>query len=129
MTKGKTQEWGRGVKLLSLVFATLLWLNVVLERQDELQLQTPVLPQYVPADLCVVSPPPERLQVTVSGPRILLLRLLFREVTCGLDVSGAAAGTASFIPQESSFGLEHELKLVRVFPGSVSLTLAKQTPR
>lgn len=126
MTNAKAQEWAKAVKLLSLLLAVLLWLSVVLERPGEMQLAVPVRPEHLPAGLCLVSPPPGNLEVTVSGPRIMLVRLLFREVSCGLDLSGAAAETAGFVPPERSFRLDPELKVVRVFPASVRLTLAKE---
>ena len=126
MSKAKGQEWGRGVKLLSLILALLLWGSVALERPGELKIKVPVSAQYLPAGLCLASPSPEQLEVTVSGPRILLCRLWFSEVSCGLDLSGIGAGTASVVPKESWFGLDRELKVVRVSPEAVKITLAKE---
>ena len=127
MSRGaKSHEWCRGVKLLSLLLALLLWGSVALERPGELKLTVPVSSQHPPAGLCVASPQPERLAVTVSGPRILLARLWCTGVSCGLDLSGAAAGTASIVPEESWFGLDRELKVVRVSPAAVKVTLAKE---
>jgi hypothetical protein len=125
MSKGKGQDWGRGVKLLSLLLALLLWGSVALERTGEMTLQVPVSAQYLPAGLCLVAPSPDKLAVTVSGPRILLCRLWFSGTSCGLDLSGAAAGTASVVPRESWFGLERELKVLRVSPAAVRVTLAE----
>ncbi|HBG07332.1 MAG: hypothetical protein A2075_15365 [Geobacteraceae bacterium GWC2_58_44] len=129
MTRANSQEWSGGVKLLSLLLAGLLWLSVVLERPGEVKLQVPVLVRYLPAGVGVVSPVPASVEVTISGPRILLCRLPFRRVSCGLDLSGAAEGTASFTPKESSFGLDRELKVLRIFPAAVSLTLAREGER
>ena len=129
MTREKSQEWANGVKLLSLLLAVLLWLSVVLEHAAEIKILVPVRPEHLPAGLSLVSPPAEKLQVTVSGPLILLCRLPFSDVSCGLDLTGAAAETASFTPRESSFRLDRELKVVRVFPTSVSLTLARVAPK
>jgi len=129
MTKTKSQEWEKGIKLLSLLLAGLLWLSVVLERPGEMKLRVPVSPRYLPAGLSVVSPPPERLEVTISGPRILLCRLLFSRVSCGLDLSGAAVGSASFTPKECSFGLDREYKVLRVSPAAVRFTFAEAAAR
>ena len=129
MTKAKPQERAREVRLLSLLLAALLWLSVALERSGELKLLVPVRPESVPVGLCLASPPPGRLEVTVTGPRILLFRLQLGGLDCGLDLAGREAGTASFTPRESSFGLGRELKLVRVSPSSVSLTLAKEAAK
>ena len=129
MNQEKSQEWANGVKLLSLLLAGLLWLSVVLEHSAEMKILVPVRPEHLPPGLCLVSPPPEKLQVTVSGPLILLFRLPFSDVSCGLDLTGAAAETADFKPAEASFRLDRELKVVRVFPASVSLTLAQVAPK
>ena len=128
MNKARPQEWARGVRLLSLLLAGLLWLSVTLERTGEARLQVRVQPKYLPVGLSLVSPPPGNLEVTVSGPRILLCRLQLSGMTCGLDLSGSKPGTANYTPAEASFRLGRELKLVRVNPASVSLTLAKQAP-
>ena len=123
------QEWPGAVKLLSLLLAGLLWLCMILERTDQLTVKVPVRPEYLPVGLRLESPPPERLEVTISGPRILLCRLLLGGVSCGLDLTQAAAGTAEFVPGEDSFRLERELKVVRVNPATVSLTLAREGQR
>lgn len=125
MSKVTSQEWSRGVKLLSLLLALLLWGSVALERPGEMNIQVPVSAQYLPAGLCLAAPPRDRLEVTVSGPRILLCRLWFSQVNCGLDLSGATAGSASVVPQESWFGLDRELKVLRVSPAAVQVTLAE----
>jgi hypothetical protein len=129
MTRAKSQEWGILVKLLSLLLAGFLWLSVALERPGEAKFLVPVHPEHLPAGLWLASPPPGSLEVTVAGPRILLFRLRFSDLGCGLDLTGAAAGTASFSTMEGSYRLERELKVVRVFPASIRLTLAQQAPR
>jgi hypothetical protein len=129
MTKAKSQERTKEVRLFSLLLAGLLWLSVILERPGEMKLRIPVLPEYLPAGLSLVSPAPAPLEVTVSGPRILLYRLPFQPVNCRLDLSGALVGTASFTPLESSFALDRELKVVRVSPATVRLTVAKEVRR
>jgi hypothetical protein len=58
-----------------------------------------------------------------------LLGLPLRRISCGLDLSGAAAGTASYGAQDCSFKLERELKLVRVHPATIRFTLAKTPPK
>ena len=129
MTQARPQEWAKGVKLLSLLLALLLWLGVALERPGEVKLKAAVHPEYLPAGLRLAAPLPEKLEVTVSGPRILLLRLQLSEVGCALDLTGAAAGSASFVPREGDFRLGRELKVEHVFPPFVQLTLVKETRR
>ena len=127
MTRAKFSESASSVKLLSLLLAGLLWLCVILERTDELTLQVPIHPEYLPAGLRLCAPLPEKLAVTFSGPRILLCRLPFGGLSCQLDLSAAVAGSADFVPRAGSLGMDRELKVVGIKPASLNLTLAKQT--
>lgn len=125
MTESKAQDQVIGVRLLALLLAGLLWLTVNLERTDELQLQVPVVLEHMPSGLLLASPPPGLLEVTVSGPRILLLGPWLLGGAGRLDLSGAQAGAASYSALDFSFGLDRELKVVRVRPAAIRLTLVK----
>ena len=125
MTQTRAQEWAKGVKALSVLLAVLIWLAVILERPGEIKLNAPVDLEQMPAGLYLASPPPAELEVVVAGPRILLFLLPFRTVRCGLDLAGAVPGPVSVAPGESFFHLDRELKVVRVFPASVPLVLAR----
>jgi hypothetical protein len=125
MTEAKAVEKVAGVRVLSLLLAGLLWLGVTLERPGELKLQVPVVPEGVPSGLQLAYPPPGALQATLSGPRILLLRQWLCGAQCRLDLSGAQPGPASYGALDCDFGLDHELKVVRVHPQAIRLTLAK----
>ena len=125
MSKALKQDWPVGVKLLSLLVAALLWLTVIAERPGEAHLQVPLQAGHVPAGLRVASSLPAKIEAVVSGPRILLLLLPYRGLACELDLSGATAGTASIVPQQDAFHLpDRELKVLRVLPASIPLTLA-----
>ena len=110
------------------VTAGLLWLGVTLEQSGEVRLQVPVVLEHMPAGLLLASRAPGMLEVTVSGPRILLLGPWLSGVDCGLDLSGAQAGTASYSALECNFGLDRELKVVRVRPAAIRLMLATAAP-
>jgi hypothetical protein len=114
------------VKLFSLLVAALLSLTVTSERPGQTRLTVPVHATHLPAGLRMVSPPPAAVEVTVAGPKILLLLLPWRDVSCEVDLTGAAAGTTIYLPQEGWFDLpDRDLKVVRVSPESVRLTLQK----
>ena len=125
MSEVRLQEWPVGTRLLSAVMASLLWLSVLAERPGELRLTVPVRAGRIPAGLAVASRPAD-VAVTVSGPRILLLLLPYRGVTCRLDLASASAGENAVVPQEDDFRLpDKELKVVRVDTPSVKVTLSK----
>jgi hypothetical protein len=113
------------VKLLSVLVAALLSLTVTAERPGQTRLTVPVRITHVPAGIRVVSPLPATVEVIVAGPKILLLLLPMHEVSCDLDLAGAVAGQIIFAPKEGSFDLpDKALKVVRVIPGALPLTLA-----
>jgi YbbR domain-containing protein len=126
MNRVKFQDWSGAVRLLSLLLAGLLWLSVALERNGQMTITVPLQPEYLPVGLRLESPLPEKLEVTVSGPRILLGRLAFGGVSCRLDLTAATAGNVNFVPQEGSFALDRELKILRLKPASISLALVKE---
>ncbi|BCG46877.1 Uncharacterized secreted protein associated with spyDAC [Citrifermentans bremense] len=126
MTQPKAQEWSKGVKALSVLLAVLIWSSVILERPAEMKLNVPVSFQRVPAGLWVDSPPPGDLQVIVSGPQILLLLLPLRPVSCEIDLSTTGSGELVVTPTQGSFGLDPELKVVRVYPESITVVLAQR---
>jgi hypothetical protein len=123
MTRNKLQERPTGVRLLSLLLAALIWLAVAGERQGELRLQASVHPEQLPPGLRCGTPAPAKLEMVVAGPRIRLLLLPLRNTSCRLDLSHTSAGVSTFAPQRESFDLDPELKVVRLFPSTVSLTL------
>jgi len=128
MTESKAQDQVTGVRLFALLLAGLLWLGVDLERPGEVQLQVPVVLEHLPAGLLLASSPPDLLEVTVSGPRILLFGPWLLGGACRLDLSGAQAGPASYSALDCSFGLDRELKVLRVRPAAIRLTLTKAVP-
>jgi hypothetical protein len=114
------------VKLLCVLVAALLSLTVTAERPGQTRLTVPVRINHVPAGIRVVSPLPATVEVTVAGPKILLLLLPMHDVSCDVDLSGAPAGQITYAPREGSFDLpDKELKVVRVVPGALPLTLAR----
>jgi hypothetical protein len=128
MTEGKTTDQVVAVRLLSLLLAGLLWLGVNLERPGEVKLQVPVVLGHLPAGLRMTSAAPGALEVTVSGPRILLFGPWLRGNSCQLDLSAAQVGPASYSAVDCNLGLDRELKVVRVHPALVHLDFAKAAP-
>jgi hypothetical protein len=128
MNEAKATDQVTAVRLLSLLLAGLLWLAVSLEQPGELRLQAPVALEHLPPGLLLASAPPGTLEVTLSGPRILLLGPRVRGASYRLDLSGAQAGPSSYSVLEGNFKLDRELKVVRVHPAAIPLALAKAAP-
>jgi hypothetical protein len=127
MTETKRADLATAVTLLSLLLAGLLWLCVMLERPGEAKIQLPLVLEGLPAGLQLVSAPPEKLEATITGPRILLLAPWLTG-GCRLDLSGAQVGAASFSARECSLGSNRELKVVRVTPALIHLSFIQSAP-
>ena len=125
MTETRAPELVIRVRVLSVLLAGLLWLGVTLERPGELQLRLPVTLEHLPAGLALASSPPGALDATFSGPRVLLFRQWLCGAECVLDLAGAKAGEGSYRALDCSFRLDPELKLVRLQPQTIRLSLAK----
>lgn len=123
MSRGESREQIAGLRALSLVLALLIWLSVVLERPGEAVYSIPLLAEHLPAGMALAEPHPARVDVTVSGPRLALIRLRFERAVCRLDLSRARPGVVTFDALEGAIRLDRDLKAVRVAPGSIVLNL------
>jgi len=121
MNETKPLEEVYGVKLLALLLALLIWLTVAVERPGEVTIPVPVTPERLPRGLRMVSPPPGVLQVTLTGPRILLVRPFLLGARCTLDLASAVPGSVSFTARDCRFDLDGELKVVRITPQTLHL--------
>jgi hypothetical protein len=127
MTETKSADLATAVTLLSLLLAGLLWLCVMLERPGEAKLRVPLVLEGLPAGLQLASAPPGKLEATVVGPRVLLLAPWLAG-SCRLDLSGAQIGASSFSARDCNFGLNRELKVVRVNPALIHLSFIQTAP-
>jgi YbbR domain-containing protein len=115
------------IRVLCLLLAVLLWLSVLVERPGEVKFEAPLRIERLPAGLSLASPPPAKVEVTVTGPRIALWLLPYRDVSCRVDLAGAAPGVRALKLQEASIHLpEPELKVVNVIPAQVPVDLVKR---
>ncbi|GFO64408.1 hypothetical protein M1B72_13275 [Geomonas paludis] len=120
----KGHEWLKGVKLLSVLLAVLIWLSVILERPGEMLLTVPVELERMPPGLQLDGTAPAEAEVVVSGPRILLFLLPFHQTRCGIDLAGAQAGQQLVSLKEAEFNLDAEIKVMHVAPATASIVLA-----
>jgi hypothetical protein len=126
MSRTETSFQVVAVRVLSVAVAFLLWLSVAVERTGTVRLSVPVVAEHVPKGLALATPPPSRLELKVSGPRLLLYRLDWSAPVCRVDLAAAGSGTVTFRSPENLIGLDRELKVVSVYPDSFAVTLKAQ---
>lgn len=115
-----------GLKILSIALAFALWFFVNAgERDTEAGFQVPLELRNIPADLMIVSPRVDFVDLRVSGPRTLLSRIDREKLSMILDLEGVRAGPAVFRVVTDALNLPRGVKVVRLTPAEVTLELAR----
>jgi YbbR domain-containing protein len=115
-----------GLKALSLLLAALLWLFVAADRESEREIAVPVVYRNLSPALAIVNKPPSRLDLWVAGPKIMLMRLNADRLTIFLDLKNAGEGATSFPGPEKAVHLPEGVRVTRVTPASVEVSLARK---
>jgi YbbR domain-containing protein len=119
-----------GLKVLSIVLAFALWFFVNAgERDTEAGFQVPLELRNIPADLMIVSPRVDFVDLRVSGPRTLLSRIDREKLSMILDLEGVRAGPAVFRVVTDALNLPRGVRVVRLTPAEVTLELARVVRR
>jgi YbbR domain-containing protein len=111
------EDWG--LKLLSLGFATLLWMFVVGEKRSEVSLSLPLELTRVPDNMVIVSRVPEVIRVRLNGPRTLLAATNPQPVS--IDVEGIQPGISAFTIPPSRLNLPRGIEVTNISPSVITL--------
>jgi YbbR domain-containing protein len=110
-----------GLKLVSIGLAALLWLVVSGEQIVERALRIPLEFTNLPAQLEVVSDPPDVVDVRVRGSSGALGRIATGELVAVLDLRSARPGQRLFHLAGSAVRAPFGIDVVQVTPSSVSM--------
>ena len=125
-----TENWM--IKLLSLVFALVLWFFVMGEQNLEKGFVVPLELSNIPEGLIVSNSVPSLIDVRISGPRSILFNLQQRDLAINIDLKGLSPGVTSYKRLEERFNLSRNLKVTRVSPSIIDVSLdrirAKRVP-
>ena len=110
-----------GLKIVSLVLATLLWLVVSGEQTVERALRVPLEFTNLPSQLEFVGEPLTTVDVRVRGSSGTLSRIAAGELSAVLDVRTARAGDRLFHLTAEDVRAPFGVEVVQVTPTSVSL--------
>jgi YbbR domain-containing protein len=125
-------EWNSrfGWKVVSVLVAAGLWYALIGEIETASSI--PVLVQYrnVPADLEIVSDPPDRMFMRLRGPASRLQPEDLRSVALSLDLRNAnTPGDQTITITERELGLPPGVSLLRVAPSQVRITLDRRAEK
>lgn len=110
-----------GLKLLSIVLASLIWLVVSGEQIVERALRIPLEFTNLPAELELVGDTPDLVEVRVRGSSGALSRVAAGELIAVLDLRGARPGRRLFNLTGSDVRAPFGIEVVQIAPSNVSM--------
>ncbi len=119
-----TKNWT--LKLLSLIFAMILWMFIMGERHLEVGYTVPLELQKIPKDLIVANQIPSLIDVRISGPRTLLMKVSPNDISITVDLSDLKPGLTSFKRLEERLNLPSGMRVTRVSPSFVDIRLDRR---
>jgi YbbR domain-containing protein len=123
MLKLITENWA--LKVLSLIFAVVLWFFVIGEKRQERGYAVPLELQNVPEGMMIANDVPSLVDVRISGPRTLLMNLRPSDITISVDLKDLQPGLTSFKRLEERLNIPSGLKVTRLSPSFVDVKLER----
>lgn len=119
-----------GLKVLSLLLATGLWLVVAPDEQPaEVAVRAPIEFEHVPDALEISSETIPEAQIRVRGPERLIRQLRSQDVRAHIDLTGAKPGERTFDLTAQEVRLPREVSVVQVVPSQVHLAFDTRLTR
>jgi YbbR domain-containing protein len=113
------------LKIVSVVIASLFWLYVMAAKDTEKRVQVPVEIVNLDDSLTIVDKPPAALDVELRGDRLSLLTLSQVSLKLVLDMKNVKEGSVSFSNLEKSLVSNNRIRVTRVNPARIEITLAR----
>ena len=119
-----------GLKLMSLLLATALWLIISRdERPAEVAVRAPIVFQNVPPNLEISSESAPEAQIRVRGPERVIRQLRSNEVQAEIDLADATAQERTFDLTAQQVRHPRELAVVQVVPSQLHLAFDTRLTR
>ncbi|MGA7277798.1 MAG: CdaR family protein [Desulfocapsaceae bacterium] len=109
--------------LISLLLAVVLWYNVGGEQTVDTSVMIPVEVINLPRQLVISNQFKKEIEVTVNGPRTLILEMENQQISRQIDLSQATPGTTVVTNDVSSIDLPRGIDVLRIQPASIILSL------
>jgi YbbR domain-containing protein len=110
-----------GLKFLSTLVTSLLWLIVAGERVVERVMRAPVEFQNLPAGLELVGTPPDTVEVRLRGSSGALSRMGAGDMSAVIDLSTARPGRRLFHITQSQVNVPYGINIVQVGPSTLTM--------
>jgi len=123
MFKLLTENWT--LKIISLTFALLLWMFIMGERRLEVGYRVPLELQNIPKSMMVANEVPSLVDVRVSGPRTLQMKVSPNDISIIVDLTDLQPGLTTFKRLEERLNLPSGLLVTRLSPSFIDLKLER----
>jgi YbbR domain-containing protein len=110
-----------GLKFLSTLVASLLWLIVAGERVVERVMRAPVEFQNLPAGLELVGIPPDTVEVRLRGSSGALSRMAAGDMAAVIDLATARPGRRLFHITQNQVTVPYGIEIVQVGPSTLTM--------
>lgn len=111
-----------GLKLISLLLATGLWLALVHDPIAEVAVEAPIVFRNVPEGLWMNYERIPRAQIVLRGPEREVRRLQPSDVHAEIDLAGVQPGERTFLFSAVRVRKPHELEVISVGPDKFQMT-------
>lgn len=123
MLRSLTENWI--LKLISLIFALILWFFVMGEKRQEVGFPVPLKLENIPPGLMVANEVPNLVDVRISGPRTLLMNLSPQDISISVDLKDLKPGLTTFKRLDERLNIPSALKVTRLSPSFVDVKLER----
>ena len=123
LTEFISEDWL--LKFVSLVLAVILWHFVGGEDRVDKNVMIPIEIINLPRDLVISNQFKKEIEVTVSGPRSIILEMTSKAITRQVDLSSATPGTMVIENDNDHIPVPRGITVQRVQPSSIILSLDK----
>jgi len=113
------------LRFISLILAVTLWYMVGGEDKVDKNVMIPVEIINLPRDLVISNQFKEQIEVTVNGPRSLILEMSKGHITRQIDLSTATPGTNVIVNEINSIPVPRGVTVERIQPATIILSLDK----
>ncbi len=117
------------LKFISLILAIGLWSFVGGEDRVDKNVMIPIEIINLPRDLVISNQFKKEIEVSVSGPRSMILEMNNRAITRQVDLSSATPGTMVIVNDNDQIPVPRGITVQRVQPSSIILSLDKLIQR
>ena len=112
-----------GLKLLSLLLGSTLWYTVAREQGAEFAFSIPIELRDVPEGLEVIEESVQQVDVRLRGPAETLRGLTAQDLSVGVDLSDAGAGTIVEYLSPEDVSAPFGARVMRITPASLQIEL------